>query len=83
MKSSLRIASFRLRLLLLLAERVEEHALRNAKRPDGLELPGADAVVDGPARHAQELGGMVQRNAPADTWLGETFWRVVSRVHVE
>src|SRR4029079_2332278 len=40
-----------------------------------------DAVVDGPPRHSEELRGMVERDAPADTWFTAGFNRRMNRGH--
>src|SRR5688572_6364853 len=48
--------------------RVEYDALAAAERPDGLQAPFADAVVDGPARYAEKGGRVVERDASPDTW---------------
>ena len=47
--------------------RIEQHALRSAQGPNRLQPPVANAVVNRPARHAEQLGGMVQRDAATDT----------------
>jgi hypothetical protein len=48
---------------------VNQHPLRPAERPNGLKPPLADPVVDRAARYAQQPRGMVQRDAPSDTWF--------------
>ena len=48
--------------------RVEYDALAAAERADGLQAPFADAVVDGPARYAEEGRRVVERDASPDTW---------------
>ena len=47
--------------------RFEQHALRSAERADRLQPALADPVVDRPPRDAEQLRGMVQRDAAADT----------------
>src|ERR1043165_6775798 len=48
-------------------DRIDQNPLRSAERPDGLQATFADAVVNGPTRHAEQARRMVEGNAPADT----------------
>jgi len=54
--------------------RVDEHALRAAERSNGLQATFANAVVDSSTRDAEQLGGVLQGDAAAVSWL-------VVRVH--
>ena len=65
----------------IVLNRVEEHALRAAQRPDRLETAVADAVVNRPAGNAEKFCGMVQRDAATDTSLGARFRTALSHHH--
>src|SRR5581483_12450385 len=47
--------------------RVEQYSLRAADRSNRLQPSFANPVVDRAPRHSEQLGGMVQRDASADT----------------
>src|SRR5258705_12541650 len=53
--------------------RVEQHALRPAQRADGQKTSFPYAVVDRPPRHAEQFGGVIERNAAADTGFESLF----------
>src|SRR5438477_10433223 len=61
--------------------RVDEHALRAADRPNRLQAAFTDAVVYRATRHAEQLGGVVERNAAADTRFETGVGTVVSQCH--
>src|SRR5439155_14988520 len=52
---------------------IEQDALRSAERADRLQAAVSDAVVNRSSRYAQDLGGVVQRYAPADTVFEAAF----------
>src|SRR5437867_2527893 len=62
-------------------DRFDQHALRSARGPNGLEPPIPNPVVDSPPRHAQQLRGVVERHAATDTWLRAVFRCTVAGIH--
>jgi hypothetical protein len=45
-----------------LFDRFQQHALRPARRADGAQSALANAIVDRPTRHAEQLRGILHKN---------------------
>src|SRR5437016_8092706 len=52
---------------------IDQDTLRAAERPNRLQPAFTNAVIDRPARHAEQLRGMVERDTAADTGLTTLF----------
>jgi hypothetical protein len=59
--------------------RVDQHALRSAERADSPKAPFPYAVVNRPPRDAEQFGGMIERNAAADTGFESLFRDLLRR----
>jgi hypothetical protein len=61
--------------------RLERHALRPAQRPDGLQTTVANPVINGTPRHAEQFGGVVDRDAASDTRSEAGIRRLIWQGH--
>src|SRR5688572_2353204 len=52
-----------------LFDRIHQHALGSADSPDGAQTAVAYAVINGAARYAEQLGGLLDAHAPAELRL--------------
>ena len=55
--------------VLMFLNRLQQHALRAADGPDGVQAPFPNPVVNRPARNAEKLSSLIDRDAPPELGL--------------